>query len=79
MTEGWCNTKFQFQPVLDWRDFRRHGGANLGMVKDGAELAALEEHMLACASCAARVDEAQDYVDAIRVGAIILSETGEIH
>jgi len=27
ITEGWCNTELQFQPVLDWRHFRRNGGA----------------------------------------------------
>ena len=46
----------------------------LGMVRDESELAALEEHMLACGSCAERADEAQDYVDAMRVAAIMLSE-----
>jgi hypothetical protein len=42
----------------------------LGMVTDEAELAILEEHILACASCAERADEAQDYVDAMRAAAI---------
>ena len=46
----------------------------LGMVKDKTEFAVLEEHILACASCAARADEAQDYVDAMRGAAILVSE-----
>jgi len=48
-------------------DLERH---YLGMVRDETELAALEEHLLACASCAERADEAQDYVDAMRVAAL---------
>jgi hypothetical protein len=28
MSEGWCNTELQFQPILDWRHFHGHGGAN---------------------------------------------------
>ena len=44
----------------------------LGMVTDEAELAILEEHILACASCAERADEAQDYVDAMRAAAIVV-------
>jgi len=42
------------------------------MVRDETELAALEEHLLACATCAERADEAQDYVDAMRVAALDL-------
>ncbi len=42
------------------------------MVKDETELAALEEHILACGSCAERADHSQDYVDAIRAAAILL-------
>ena len=46
----------------------------LGMVTKKAELAPVEEHILACPVCAERADEAQAYVDAIRAAAIILSE-----
>jgi hypothetical protein len=46
----------------------------LGMVKDEAELAGLEEHILACPPCAERADEAQDYVDAMRGAALELSD-----
>jgi hypothetical protein len=42
----------------------------LGMVK-GEELIQLEEHILCCGSCADRAEEAQDYVDAMRRGAIM--------
>jgi hypothetical protein len=44
----------------------------LGIVKDESELAALEEHILACGSCARRADEAQDYADAMRGAALEL-------
>lgn len=44
----------------------------LGMLQDETELAPLEEHILACASCAERAEEAQDYVDAMRAGALEL-------
>jgi hypothetical protein len=44
----------------------------LGMVIDEAELARLEEHILGCGSCAQRAEEAQDYVDAMRVAALNL-------
>ena len=38
----------------------------LGMVKDEAELASLEEHLLACPACVERAESTQDYVDALR-------------
>ena len=40
------------------------------MIEDEAELAPLEEHLLACAGCAERAEEAADYVDAMRGGMI---------
>jgi hypothetical protein len=43
----------------DWERF------HLGMVA-GAELNALEAHILACGECAARAGEAADYVDTMR-------------
>jgi hypothetical protein len=49
----------------------------LGMVKDEAELAALEEHILACGSCAERAEQTQDYVDAVRLAALDLCEAYE--
>jgi len=42
----------------------------LGLVTDESELAILEEHLLACAACVERMQETQDYVDAIRAGVI---------
>jgi hypothetical protein len=42
----------------------------LGMIPDGPELAALEEHLLICGECVDRAEEVQDYVDAIRAAAI---------
>jgi hypothetical protein len=42
----------------------------LGMVRDETELAPLEEHILACGSCAERADQTQDYVDAMRAAAL---------
>jgi len=44
---------------------------HLGMVNDESELAPLEEHLLACAGCAERAEEAADYVDAMRGGIIL--------
>jgi hypothetical protein len=46
----------------------------LGMIKDESELGPLEEHLLGCASCTERAEEAQDFVDAMRVAAILLGE-----
>ena len=45
----------------------RHEAAT---VVSETELAALEEHILACGSCAERADAAQDYVDAIRAAGL---------
>ena len=42
----------------------------LGMIQDGPELAALEEHLLICEECVDRAEETQDYVDAIQAGII---------
>jgi hypothetical protein len=44
---------------------------HLGMVVDEAELAPLEEHLLACPKCVERAEESADYVDAIRAGTIM--------
>ena len=41
------------------------------MVVDEAELAPLEEHLLACPKCVKRAEESADYVDAIRAGIIL--------
>lgn len=43
----------------------------LGMIRNEAELAPFEEHLLACAGCAERAEEAADYVDAMRGGSIL--------
>lgn len=40
------------------------------MVKDETELAALEEHILACGSCADQAAGTQDYVDAMRAAGL---------
>jgi hypothetical protein len=42
---------------------------HLGMVKDAAELARLEEHLPGCASCLERAEKAAEYVDAMRAAA----------
>jgi hypothetical protein len=42
----------------------------LGMIPDGPELSALEEHLLMCGECVDRAEEVQDYVDAIQAGII---------
>ena len=38
----------------------------LGILGEGAELAALEEHLLGCPECVARAEASDAYVDAIR-------------
>ena len=43
---------------------------HLGMVVDEAELAPLEEHLLACSECVERAEDAADYVDAVRAAII---------
>jgi predicted anti-sigma-YlaC factor YlaD len=42
---------------------------HLGMVKDEAELAALEEHLLWCSACVDRAEAAAQYVDTVRAAA----------
>ena len=42
---------------------------HLGMVKDEAELAALEEHLLWCGACVDRAEATARYVDAVRAAA----------
>ena len=39
---------------------------HLGMITNEAELAPLEEHLLACPACAERAEATARYVDAIR-------------
>jgi len=39
---------------------------HLGMILDEAELAPLEEHLLACPECVTREEGSDSYVDAIR-------------
>jgi hypothetical protein len=46
----------------------------LGIVTAEEELAPLEEHSLACPTCAGRAEAAQDYVDAMRVALLRLSD-----
>jgi hypothetical protein len=48
---------------IDDHDLERY---HLGMVVDEAELAHLEEHVLACPECAERAEKSATYVDAIR-------------
>jgi hypothetical protein len=44
---------------------------HLGMVRDEAELAAIEEHLLWCPICVDRAEESADYVDELRAGIIM--------
>lgn len=43
---------------------------HLGMIVDEAELAPLEEHILACPECAERAEQVADFVDTIRAAII---------
>ena len=44
---------------------------HLGMVKEEAELATIEEHLLWCSQCLNTAEEAADYVDTIRAAIIV--------
>ena len=57
---------------MEWKHITDHDLERyyLGMVQNEDELAALEEHILACASCAERAGQAQDYVDAMRAAGL---------
>jgi hypothetical protein len=46
----------------------------LGMIQDEAELASVEEHLLACPDCVDRAESTQDYVDALRAAIVTDSE-----
>jgi hypothetical protein len=63
--------------VMEWNHITDHDLERyyLGMLRDESELAALEEHILACGSCAERADQAQDYVDAMRIAALELIDS----
>jgi hypothetical protein len=56
---------------IDDHDLERY---HLGMVKDEAELAALEEHLLWCGACVYRAEATGQYVDAVRAAACNLPE-----
>jgi len=56
---------------IDDHDLERY---HLGMVKDEAELAALEEHLLWCGACVDRAEATARYVDAVRAAACDLAE-----
>jgi hypothetical protein len=43
---------------------------HLGMIVDEAELAPLEEHILACSECAERAEQVAESVDTIRAAII---------
>jgi anti-sigma factor RsiW len=47
---------------------------HLGMVKDEAALAPLEEHLLACPQCVTRAEASQNYVGAIRAAAVVAND-----
>ena len=51
---------------IDDHDLERY---HLGMVKEEAELAALEEHLLWCGPCVDRTEAASQYVDTVRAAA----------
>ena len=61
---------------MNWIHFSDHDLERyyLGMVAVEEELAPLEEHILACGTCAERAQATQDYVDAMRVA--LLTESG---
>ena len=58
-------------PHLSQHDLERY---LLGMLKDEAELAPFEEHLLACADCTRNAEEIAGYVDAMRAAARMLTQ-----
>jgi hypothetical protein len=50
-------------PHISDDDLERH---YMGMIPEGPELAALEEHLLVCGECVERAEAAQAYVEAMR-------------
>jgi hypothetical protein len=50
-------------PHISDDDLERY---HLGMISEDAELAKIEEQILACAGCAERAEQAADYVDLMR-------------
>jgi hypothetical protein len=59
---------FDIHHITDY-DLERY---YLGMMpEDGAEEAAVEEHLLWCERCAARAEHNDNYVDTIRAGIIL--------
>lgn len=57
---------------LSQHDLERY---HLGMVKDEAELAPIEEHIMSCDHCVRRAEEVADFVDAMRAAACTLDES----
>jgi hypothetical protein len=49
------------------RDLERY---HLGLIPEGPELDALEEHLLSCHDCNDHAEEVQIYVDAMRAGLV---------
>jgi hypothetical protein len=62
--------------TTEWRHITDHDLERyyLGMVIDKTKLAALEEHILACVSCAERADDTQQNVDAMRAASLDFEE-----
>jgi hypothetical protein len=56
---------------IDDHDLERY---HLGMVKNEAELAVLEGHLLWCGACVYRAEAAARYVDTVRAAACDLAE-----
>ena len=61
------HSHYRVMDHLSDHDLERY---HLGMIMDEAELAPLEEHLLACAKCAGRAEQNAAYVDTIRAAII---------
>jgi anti-sigma factor RsiW len=61
---------------MDWIHISDHDLERyyLGIVTAEEELAPLEEHILACPSCAERAEATQDDVDAMRLALLRISD-----
>lgn len=56
-----------YSPHISDDDLERY---YLGLMTGESELTLIEEHLLCCAACVYRMEEMQDYIDAIRAGLI---------
>ena len=65
--------RLMFRSHITHHDLERY---YLGMIQAEDELARIEEHLLACAECVVRAEQAEEFVDILRAA---LLQTEESH